>query len=276
MLVSMKQVMSWAEERKCAVGAFNAIDFASLRAIIDAAEELGSPVILMHAQCHETLAPIDYTGPAMLAAARKAKVPVCVHLDHGEDEDYCRRALELGFMSVMFDGSVLPYEENVRRTKHVAAMAHACGAEIEGELGAMGARNGGEGAIYTDPVQAEAYVAETGVDLLACSFGTAHGLYLKTPKLSFDVLKGIRSRIGTPLVMHGGSGVSEADYVEAIACGIRKINYFTYMSKAGGEALKAYVESRGEKPALTFEANEQIYEPMKENVKQAIRVFGRY
>ena len=280
MLVSMMELMKYAEEHKCAIGAFNTPDIACLRAVIDAAEELNAPVIIMHAQLHESFAPVKYVGPAMVAAAKMAKVPVCVHLDHGVDVDYCFDALKIGFNSVMFDGSTLPYEENVAKTKLVVAAAQEYGASVEGEIGAMGARETGSGesgeggqAIYTDPDLAKDYVEKTGLNLLACSFGTAHGLYLKAPKLSFKVLDDVLAKVKMPLVMHGGSGVSPEDYRKAIACGIRKINYFTYMSKAGGEKMREYVLSHEGKPVYFYEADEAVYDALKENCKGAMKMF---
>lgn len=280
MIASMMELMAYANEHKCAIAAFNTPDIATLRAVVDAAEEMDAPVIMMHAQVHEPFAPIEYIGPAMVAAAKRAKVPICLHLDHGEDVAYCLRALEIGFNSVMFDGSTLPYEENVRLTCQVVEAARKVGASVEGEIGAMGKRELGTGAeteeaetIYTDPALAEDYIKKTGIDLLACSFGTAHGLYLKTPKLNFDVLKNVLDRVQLPLVMHGGSGVSREDYRTAIASGIRKINYFTYMSKAGGEAMRAYVQSRENKPVYFYEADEVVYDAMKQNLKGAMAMF---
>lgn len=281
MLASMTEVMAYANEHKCAIGAFNTPDIANLRAVIDAAEELNVPTIIMHAQVHEPFAPIDYVAPAMLAAAKKAKVPVCMHLDHGEDVEYCKHGIDLGFNSIMFDGSTLPYEENVACTKAVVAYAKQHGACVEGEIGAMGKREMGNGedagdaeTVYTDPDLAKRYVDETGVDILACSFGTAHGLYLKAPQLNYDVLAAITERIDAPIVMHGGSGVSNDDYRKVIAAGVRKINYFTYMSKAGGEALRAYVQERADgRPVYTYEAAERVYEPLKEHIKGAMKVF---
>ncbi|MBE5786777.1 MAG: class II fructose-bisphosphate aldolase [Clostridiales bacterium] len=281
MLATMPELMAYAEEKQCAIGSFNTPDIATIRAVIAAAEELNAPVIIMHAQVHDPFAPLDLIGPAMVSAAKNAKVPVCVHLDHGEDADYCRRALEIGFNSVMFDGSTLSYEKNVEITKEVVAIAAKTGAAVEGEIGALGKRELGNGEdfgdaveIYTDPALAEEYINTTKVDLLACSFGTAHGLYLKAPKLNFDVLTGVRARLPKmPLVMHGGSGVSKEDYKKAIAAGIRKINYYTYMSKAGGEAIREFVKSRENMPLYFYECDTIVYDAMKENAKGAMKMF---
>ena len=237
MLVTLNEVMKIAEERGIAVGSFNAIGFDSLLAVIGAAEELNLPVIIQFAQCHEEWIPLDVIGPVMVEAAKKASVPVCVNLDHGETLNYLERALEIGFTAIMYDGSTLSYEENLANTKKAVAMAAKTGASVEAELGSMGRRESGAGdhtgaedetKIYTDPQQAKVFVEDTGIDALACSFGTTHGIYLTEPKLDFDVVRNVRVCTGNiPVVMHGGSGVSRDDYREAIKAGVRKVNYFT-------------------------------------------------
>lgn len=272
MLVTLTEILKLAEEQKVAVGAFNTPNSSAARAVIAAAEELDAPVILMHAQVHEEmgLCTLEEVAPMMLSFAKRAKVPVCVHLDHGTDLDYVERGLALGFNSVMYDGSTLPTEENIANTKKAVAMAAKYGASVEAEIGSMGAREGGsntDASIYTDPAQAKAFVAETGIDALACAFGTAHGFYKDTPKLDMERLSEIRANISAPIVMHGGSGVSEEDYREVIRRGVGKINYYTYMAKAGAEAIS------GKTYAQLHDALLDAEKAMKENVKYAISVF---
>ena len=241
MIVNLKEILAIAEERKCAVGAFNTPNLECLIAVIDAAEKLGTPVIISHAELHENISPLEKIGPVMVQAAEKAGVPVCVQLDHGETLDYIERSLEIGFTGIMYDGSLLPYEENLMNTKKAVAMARSFNAGVEAELGAMPSREGGEaasGPVYTDPAQAEKFCRETGIDALAPSFGTAHGIYKAKPMLDFERVRGISEKTGLPLVMHGGSGVSEDDFRRAIKAGIRKINYYTYMSNAGSRAVR--------------------------------------
>ena len=241
MLVNLKEILAIAEERKCAVGAFNTPNLECLIAVIDAAEKLGTPVIISHAELHENISPLEKIGPVMVQAAEKAGVPVCVQLDHGETLDYIERSLEIGFTGIMYDGSLLPYEENLMNTKKAVAMARSFNAGVEAELGAMPSREGGEaasGPVYTDPAQAEKFCRETGIDALAPSFGTAHGIYKAKPMLDFERVRVISEKTGLPLVMHGGSGVSEDDFRRAIRAGIRKINYYTYMSNAGSRAVR--------------------------------------
>ena len=286
MLVNLKEILAIAEEKKIAVGAFNAANLESLEANVRAAEALGMPLVLQFAQCHEEWVPIDVLGPVMLSEAKRASVPICVHLDHGETLDYLEHALELGFTGVMYDGSTLPYEENLENTKAAVAMAKAKGAAVEAELGSMGKRESGLGdgsgedddtKIYTDPALAAAFVKATGVDALACSFGTTHGIYLKKPRLDFNVVRGVRQATGgIPVVMHGGSGVSPEDFRKAIGAGVRKINYFTYMDKAGGAAAEEAVKKMREANAPVFFSTISMAarEAMKQDVMKAIRVFG--
>lgn len=285
MLVNLKDILKIAEEKKIAIGAFNTPGLDSLVAIIEAAEELDLPVIIQFAQCHEPWMPLDIIGPAMVAQAKKAKVPVCVHLDHGEDLEYLSNALAMGFTSIMYDGSVLPYEENLANTKKAVELAAKSGASVEAELGSMGRRESGAGddtgendetKIYTDPVQAADFVEKTGIDALACSFGTTHGIYLTEPKLDFDVVKNVRKNTNMiPVVMHGGSGVSKEDYRKSIEAGVRKVNYFTYMDKSGGNAAEEYIKSLKEGEPVFFSSILLAGKAaMKENVKNAMKMFA--
>ena len=285
MLVNLKEIMEIAEERKIAVGSFNTPSLEALEAILGAAGELNLPVIIQFAQCHEPWIPLSTIGPIMVEAAKRAAVPVCVHLDHGETLDYLKSALDMGFTGIMYDGSTLPYEENLANTKKAVAMAAAVGAGVEAELGSMGRRESGDGEagtaddtkFYTDPKQAGDFVAVSGIDALACSFGTTHGIYLTEPRLDFDVVKNVRKIAGNiPVVMHGGSGVSEPDYKKAIEAGVRKINYFTYMDKAGGNAVADYLKNlKAGEPVFFSSIVMEAREAMKENVKSAMKLFAR-
>ena len=248
MLVTLNEILAIAEERKCAIGAFNTPNLECVTAVLNAAEKLNVPVMITHAELHESVAPLPVIGPVMVQAAKNAKVPVCVHLDHCETLSYMEQALKMGFTGVMYDGSTLPYEENVANTKIAVAMAKEYGANVEAEIGQLASREGGTeenagGPVYTDPDLAVKFCAETGIDALAPSFGTAHGIYKSKPVLDLDRVKVIAEKTGLPLVMHGGSGVSDEDYRTAIQNGIRKINYYSYMSKAGVSAVKAMLEA---------------------------------
>ena len=285
MLVNLRDITAIAEQNNMAIGAFNSPSLESARAAIDTAEKLGYPVIIDHAQGHEEITPLDVMGPVLIALAERSTAPVCVHLDHCEDLSYMRRALEMGFNGAMFDGSFLPYERNCELGHRAAEMCHSFDCGLECELGSMGSREAGAkveggtaeeaGAIYTDPDQANEFIAATGCDILAVSFGTVHGLYKGEPHLSFDVLNQIRERTLTPLVMHGGSGVSDEDYAKAIDAGIRKINYYTYGVKYAGEAVQQVIADFKSKNAdanvywhdMTMAAYQRLYEDFTSVIK---------
>lgn len=247
MLASMKEVLAWAERKGCAAAAFDTPNLELLLAAIGAAEARREPVIIQHAQLHEHETPIDLMGPIMVMCAEKASVPVCVMLDHGEDMEYVKRAVGLGFTAIMYDGSQDPFDENVRVTREVTDLCHGRGIDVEAEIGFTTGHEGLENSdddrenVYTDPDDAVRFVELTGIDALAASVGTVHGFYKAAPKLDFDRIAELRRRCGVPLVMHGGSGLSAEDTRRAIECGIRKINYFSYMSNAGVRAVEALI-----------------------------------
>jgi len=272
MLVNLKEILEISKANKIAIGAFNTPDLTCLKAIIGAAEELNQPVIIMHAQLHEDmgLCTVEDVASSMVAFAKAAKVPVCVHLDHGTDLEYIKKALSLGFTSVMYDGSTLDGEENIKNTKLAVEEARKYGASVEGEIGYMGAREGGIGdeeAIYTEPEDAAMFVKRTGVDALACAFGTAHG-FKAAAKLDYDRLSTINDMIDVPIVMHGGSGISEEEYREVIKRGVTKVNYYTFMAKAGADAVsnKEYRQFHD----VLMDAEKE----MRKHVKNAIMIFS--
>ena len=276
MLVNLVEILKLAEEKRCAIGAFNTPNLECLNAVLDAAERLNVPVIISHAELHEPVSPLAVIGPVMVAAAKRARVPVCVHLDHCETLSYMQEALDIGFTGVMYDGSLLPYEENLANTKKAVAMAKRYNCGVEAELGSLASREGGasagSGPVYTDPDQAVAFCRETGIDALAPSFGTAHGIYKSKPVLDLERVHTIAEKTGLPLVMHGGSGVSPEDYRTGIRNGLRKINYYSYMSKAGVSAVKEMLE----KEEVTFFHDLALaaQKAMEADVEKAMRVFA--
>lgn len=290
MLVNLRDICAIAEQNNMAIAAINVPSFEALRATLDAAEATGYPVIIQHAECHEDIAPLDAIGPAMVALAERSHAQVCVHLDHCENLSYMRRALEMGFTGAMYDGSALPYEQNVANSARAAAMCAGFDCGLECELGSLGAREGdvlqangaasvgGTGATYTDPVQARDFVEKTGLDILACSFGTVHGLYRGDPKLSFEVLENIRHETPVPLVMHGGSGVSEQDYHKAIDAGVRKINYYTYGAKYAGEAVCTMIDNRraNDSSAVVYwhDMTSAAYQRLFDDVVSVLKMFA--
>ena len=284
MLVNLKEMMAIAEAKKIAIGSFNTPNLESLQAVLGAAETLQLPVIIQFAQCHEDMMALKVIGPVMVAMAKAAEVAVCVHLDHGETLDYLKEALDMGFTSIMYDGSTLEYETNIAQTIEAVAMAKQVGASVEAELGSMGKRESGGGEsqeadamkIYTDPQQAKDFVTRTGIDALACSFGTTHGLYISKPQLDFNIVEAVREETGgIPVVMHGGSGVSREDFKSAIAAGVRKVNYFTYMDRAGADAVRQYLASLQEGQTSFLSTLIQVAtNGMKEDVLQAMRMLA--
>lgn len=273
MLVNLSEILKIAESEKKAILSFNTPNLETLRAVIDAAEYLNQPVIIMHAQVHEYAAPIDIIGPIMIEHAKRSSVKVCVHLDHGEDYDYVVKAINLGFSSVMYDGSALPKEENIRNTLKITELAHKLNVSVEGEIGALQGREAGDTsevkkAVYTDPAEALEFVTRTHIDALACSFGTAHGFYTAAPKLDFERINNISKLTNVPLVMHGGSGVSIEDFHQSIELGVRKINYYSYLSKAGTEAAKKSIESGY---LFYHDVALEAYKAMKEHVINAMK-----
>ncbi len=242
-IVTNKQLLDRARDGHYAVAAFNTNNLEYMQAIIQAALELRSPVIVSAAKSE-----IDYMDGYVFVAmvrtmAEKLPIPVSIHLDHGPTYDETVRCLRYGFSSVMYDGSSLPLEENISNTRRVVAAAHACGVPVEGEIGVIGqAEDGPEGPkndMYglADPDQCEEFVKKTGVDNFAAAIGNAHGLYKRKPELRFDLLTEIQKRCGVPLVLHGGTGIPEEDLRKAITMGVAKINFSTVMRKGCIETL---------------------------------------
>ena len=241
-LYTMKEILSDAQEKGYGVGYFNAVNMEMVRAYIRAAEECRSPIIIGTAQALLPYADFDWIVPIMLQQARAAKVPVAVHLDHTYDFDVLMRALRSGFGSVMYDGSRLPdHRDNVRISAEIAKIAHGMGVGLECELGSVGGlsdENGkADAVIYTDPADAKSFIEQTGADFLAVSIGTQHGVYKATPKLDLPRLAQIHAAVDVPLVLHGGSGLSDDDFRNTVAGGIRKINVYTDVILAAKRAI---------------------------------------
>lgn len=245
MLVNMNEVLRPAKKNHYAVGLFNAVNLELARGIINAAEATRSPVIMGTAEVLLPYGPLEEVSYYLIPMAKKASVPVVVHLDHGLSYDTCIQALKLGFSSIMYDCSTDSYDENVRKVKEMADIAHSYGATIEGELGHVGDNEGSaEGsshladpsAFFTDPKLAKDFVDKTGVDALAIAVGNAHGAYKLPPKLDFERIRTIANTVDVPLVLHGGSGLTDNDFRKAIQEGISKVNIFTDINVAAVEA----------------------------------------
>ena len=273
MLVNLNDVLTPAGGY--AVGLFNTVNLEMALGVLAAAEEQNAPVIIGTAEVLLPYGPLEELSWLLLPMARRAKVPVVVHLDHGLHYETCRRALELGFTSVMYDCSTDPYEENVRKVREMVELAHSYGATVEAELGHVG-DNPAEGsapvspeACYTSPEEARDFVEKTGVDALAVAVGTAHGAYRFPPKLDFDRISRIAQAVHVPLVLHGGSGLSDDDFREAIRRGIAKVNIFTDINVAGAQAARQNDRSGC---GLTDLIHGEV-EAMKEAVLTKLRLF---
>ncbi len=245
MLVNLNQVLLPAKKNQYAVGLFNAVNMELARGIISAAETTQSPVIMGTAEVLFPYGPLEEVSYYLIPMAKKANVPVVVHLDHGLKKETCLKALELGFTSIMYDCSTDDYDTNVAKVKEMAEIAHSYGATIEGELGHVGDNEGSaEGdshladpsKFFTDPKLAKDYVEKTKVDALAIAVGNAHGAYKLPPKLDFDRIKTIANTVDVPLVLHGGSGLTDNDFRRAIKEGISKVNIFTDINIAAVKA----------------------------------------
>lgn len=246
MLVNLKDVLVPAKKNHYAVGLFNAVNLELARGILDAAERSGSPVIMGTAEVLFPYGPLEEVSYFFLPMAKKAKVPVVIHLDHGLNKETCLKALDLGFTSIMYDCSTDAYEDNVRKVKEMADIAHEYGATIEGELGHVGDNEGTDPSFfYTEPEMAKDYVERTGVDALAIAVGNAHGAYKFPPRLDFERIRAIAKEVTVPLVLHGGSGLTDHDFRQAIVDGISKVNIFTDINSAAAEAVKRQFTDSG-------------------------------
>ena len=274
-LVKMKDLLKRAEEKNIGCGAFSVGNMEMVKGAIRAAEELNTPIILQIAEVRLKNSPLHLMGPMMVQAAKEAKVDVAVHLDHGLTFETVDKALGLGFTSVMLDASTLPFEENIAKVKTVVEKARKYGATVEAELGLVGGSEDGScdhGIRCTDPDDAVVYARETGIDALAVAIGNAHGNYPVAPTLAFDVLEKIHEKVDIPLVLHGGSGITDKDFQRAISLGIRKVTIAT----ASFNSLTAHVEKymASTDKHNFFDLNEAMVQGTYENVKRHILVFN--
>ena len=274
-VVKMKDLLRRAEEKNIGCGAFSVGNMEMVRGAIRAAEELDTPIILQIAEVRLKNSPLHLMGPMMVQAAKEAKVDVAVHLDHGLTFETVDKALELGFTSVMLDASTLPFEENIARVKAVVEKARKYGATVEAELGLVGGSEDGScdhGIRCTDPDDAVVYARETGIDALAVAIGNAHGNYPVAQTLAFDVLEKIHEKVDIPLVLHGGSGITDKDFQRAISLGIRKVNIATASFNSLTAHVEKYMESTDKHNF--FDLNEAMVQGTYENVKRHILVFN--
>lgn len=276
MLVNMKEMLAKAQKEQYGIGFFNAVNVEMARAVIETAEELHAPVIVGTAEVLLPAMSLERVAEYLIPIAQKADVPVAVHYDHGLTFEKCMEALKLGFSSVMYDCSTASYEENLDRVAEMVRICHGMGVTVEGELGHVG-DNEGAGKLenpsdyYTDPAVAADFVQKTGVDALAVAVGNAHGDYKFPPKLDFSRITAIREATGIPLVLHGGSGLSDDDFREAVRRGVCKINIFTDLDKAGRAGIEKGLKSGA---ASMMGLIPYEIEAMKEVVRNKIGLFG--
>ncbi|MGN0568889.1 MAG: class II fructose-bisphosphate aldolase [Candidatus Fimenecus sp.] len=274
-LVPMKALLENAEKNNIAVGAFSVGNMEMVMGALAAAEELNTPVILQIAEVRLKNSPLELMGPMMISAAKNSKVQVAVHLDHGLKFETVQKALDMGFTSVMFDGSLLPLHENIQAVRQVRKSADLYGATVEAELGVVGG-NEGEGKSHeilcTSPDDAKLFCDETGIDALAVAIGNAHGNYPVLPQLRFDVLDDINKIVETPLVLHGGTGITPEMFQQAIMLGIRKINIATASFDSLARRVLEYCKAR--EKANYFELSTAEAEGVYENVKKHIKIFN--
>ncbi len=237
MLVNLNDVLPQAQKEHYGVGLFNTINLEMAQGVLAAAQETGSPVIIGTAEVLLNCSSLFELSGMLLPLAKKAEVPVVLHFDHGLTEEKVKEAIDCGFTSVMYDCSTLSFEENIAAVAKMVEYAHARGVTVEGELGHVGSNaNAADESIYTDPDKAAEFARRTGVDALAVAIGTAHGTYHSKPKLALDVLEKIAAAVEVPLVLHGGSGLSDEDFKACIARGIAKVNIFTDLNIAAEKA----------------------------------------
>ena len=276
MLVNMNELLLPARKGKYGVGFFNAVNVEMARAVIETAEELRAPVMIGTAEVLLPAMPLERVAEYLIPMAQKVSVPVCVHYDHGLSFDRCAEALKLGFTSIMYDRSTFPFEENIAQVAEMVKICHAAGVTVEGELGHVG-DNEGAGKLlnpsdyFTDPELALDYVRRTGIDALAVAVGNAHGDYKYPPKLDYERIRVIAEKTELPLVLHGGSGISEEGFRRAVQEGICKVNIFTDLDKAGKEGVEKGLRA-GAKSMMGLIPYE--IDSMKAVVREKILLFG--
>lgn len=269
-LVPMAEILNKANKEGYAVGGFNINNMEFLQAIVQAAEETRSPLILQTSEGALKYIGMDYVVAMVKAATKNTSVPVALHLDHGSSFEVIMQCIRNGYSSVMIDGSHYPFEENVRLTQKVVEAAHAVGVSVEAELGRLGGTEDdlsvdAEDATLTNPEEAEEFVKRTGVDALAIAIGTAHGVYKGEPKLDFDRLKDIKDRIKIPVVLHGASGIPEADLKKAVSLGVNKVNVNTDFQQAYAAKVREVLANDPE----VFDPR-KICGPGREAIKAAV------
>lgn len=276
-LVNLSELLSPANHEGYAVGAFDVFNVEMAEGVLRAAEALRSPLIFAHVERHESLISIEALAALLLKLGEKASIPVCLHLDHADNLAEVKKAIDCGFTSVMIDASELPLSENIAMTRQVVDMAHPLGVSVEAELGHVSGNETADGSIddhevYTEVNESVEFLAQTEVDALAISVGTVHGVYKSAPKLNFERCADIKKATGSlPLVLHGGSGLSDEDFSHFIRCGVNKINIFTDLTLAAVANLHDG-DLSGKTPY--FKLSGAVMKAIQEATEKKIRQFG--
>ncbi len=267
MLVNMTEMVQGAASSSKAVPGFNVFGYEDAKAIIEVAEKLKAPVILMSNKDAVAHMPLKYYGALFKAMAEDAKVPVCIHLDHGKDFELCAQAIQAGYSSVMYDGSQLPLADNIENTKEIVRMAHACDVSVEAEIGSVGYSdpNIKAKAIFTDPAEAKQFAEDTGVDALAVAIGTLHRMEERGAKVQYDRLSEIQSVTDVPLVIHGSTGLLDEDLEKLAKSRVGKVNIGTALRMAFGNSMRKQMEE----DAKVFDRLE-LFAPAMESIKKII------
>ncbi len=277
-LVPLADLLQKADQEEYALGAFNCNNMEIVQSIVNAAEAESSPVIIQASQGAIKYAGLNYIIALVRQAAEGTAVPVVLHLDHGTSFEQVMQCIRFGFTSVMFDGSSMPLEENIAQTRKVVEIARVFGVSVEAELGRIGGTEddisvSDKDALFTDPAEAERFVAETDVDALAIAIGTAHGQYKGEPELDFDRLEEVNRRISCPVVLHGSSGVPDESIKKAIGLGVRKINIDTNIREAFVGAMRRVLNEKPDEidPRKVLGPARQ---ETTEVIREKIRLFG--
>ncbi len=274
-LVNMKPLLEKAKKEGYAVGSFSVANMEMVLGVLKAVEETKSPAIIQIAEVRLNHSPLELIGPLMVAAAKNSPMPVAVHFDHGKTTEKIKQALDIGFTSVMFDGSHLPFEENSAVTASVKQLASGYGADCEGEIGCVGGSEDGSEDIAincTSPEQAHEFSEKTGVDALAVAIGNAHGNYKQAPKLRFDILEETAALVKAPLVLHGGTGILPDDFRKCIKLGISKINIATATFDSVEQSARAAYDANSIKGYYDLQTAE--VEGAYRNALRHIEIFG--
>lgn len=281
-LINLSDLLKHAQQNKYAVGAFNITNLDFIDHILGAAITSNSPVILQLAEVHFRYLNLEDIAPVLISAAKKVNIPVCIHLDHGKSLKTMVRAIRAGFTSVMYDGSEYSLEANIKRTAEIVKIAHSVNVSVEGEIGNVGGEAVGvqaaiahspEEEFFTKAVEAKKYVIESGLDALAVAIGNVHGLYKGDPKLDFKRLEEIRNSVEVPLVLHGGSGISDDDFRRTISLGICKINFYTGISQAAVKEVHEFIEKNPKSISYPDLAKVAMKE-LEKTVSDRLNVFG--